>query len=664
MISPETDLNSSFCLTDAGGIGGEEIMKKTLLASSIIATCTFNAYSVLADELMSGDVQTDEQMLVTANRSQQDSFLALSANEIITREAIEQLQVTSVSDILKTVAGIHVANQGGAGQISSVYTRGTNSNHTLVIMDGVRVGSATLGSVNLSAISAQQIERIEIVKGPRAALWGSDAIGGVIQIFTKQHSQGEGSVSFGLGSNGLMQGAASIGFGNETHEYTLNVSSEKADGFNAYLSDPDNPYDINEPDDDGYKRQSVSVIGNSQFTDTISMKLVGRFEESNSDYDASYPDSPCWDDYTKVCPSFYANQQTAENYHVKVAGVYQTDKLSFEASIATNQDQGATYGNGILKGDADEIKTQREQFSLVGNYQLSEQTGFSFGTDWYQESVSTNTDKVSWQPGFQAWELDNRAVSAVFLQARHQANQFIFEVAGRYDDIENIGNESNYNASIGYQLPKNWLISINSGTGFKAPTFNDLYWPGSGNPDLRPESSTTNEVLLRKHAENSLIEISIYDTEVEDLIAWNPNEFGQWQPANINEADMQGIDINYSGNYQNFDYQLAFTFVETEDKSTGKALLRRPKFNTNIVVNYHWQEWLFGTIVSYRDEAKDSGNVDLDDYWIVDLTTSYQVNDALKLAGKVSNAFNKSYQSALNYQADDTQYHVSVSYAF
>ena len=455
-----------------------------------------------------------------------------------------------------------------------------------------------------------------------------------------------------------------FGFGNQKHQYTVNVSSEKADGFNAYVSDPNDLYDINEPDKDGYDRQSVSLIGNSQFNESIAMKLVGRFEESNSDFDASYPDSPCWDDYTKACPSYYANKQTAENYHLKLAGVYQTEKLSLEASIAQSQDQGATYGNGIEKANADEIKTERDQFSLVGNYQVSAVTGFSFGTDWYEESVATNTDKDSWTPGFQAWALDKRSVSAVFAQARHQADKFIFEVAGRYDDFEKIGSESNYNASIGYQFNNSWLVSLNSGTAFKAPTFNDLYWPGSGNPDLRPESSKTHEMLIRKSADNALIEISLYDTEVEDLIAWSPNEFGQWQPANINQAEMQGIDASYSGSYLDFDYQISLAYVETEDKSTGKELLRRPKFTASYVVNYHWQDWLFGALISYRDEAKDTGNVDLDDYWLIDLTTSYQVNEALKVAGKVSNAFNKNYQSALNYQADDTTYSVNVSYAF
>ncbi len=643
-------------------------MKKTLLTSSILAASTLCVQPLFAyeaaNEATNSNAQTDEHILVTANRSQQDSYLALSANQIITRDIIERLQVVSVADILKTVAGIHVANQGGAGQTSSLYTRGTNSNHTLVLVDGIRVGSATLGTVNLSAISAQQIERIEIVKGPRAALWGSDAIGGVIQIFTKRHVNGEGSVSFGGGSNGLVQASASIGFGNENHQYTLNVSSEEADGFNAYVSDPNNPYDINEPDDDGYARQSFSLVGSSQINETLSLNIVGRFEESDNDYDASYPDSPCWDDYTKACPSYYANQQNSSNHHVKVAGVYQADALSVELTLAQSQDQGETHGNGIKKGDADQIKTDRDQVSLVGNYQFSQQSGVTIGADWYQESVSTNTDKVSWLPGFQSWDVDERSISAVFAQARHQLNNFLFEMAARHDDIDELGNEFTYNASIGYQLPENWLVSLNSGSGFKAPTFNDLYWPGSGNPDLRPESSTTHELLIRKTTTNTELEISWYDTEVEDLIAWSPNEFGMWQPANINQAQMQGVDVSISSSYADFDHQVSLTYVETEDKSTGDELLRRPKFSAVYALNYNWQEWQFGTVISYRDEAKDSGNLDLEDYWLVDFTSSYQVTEQFVVAAKVVNAFDKGYQSALNYQADGTSYQMNVSYSF
>ncbi len=635
-------------------------MKNTLLTSSILAALNLATSLAFANE----SDTLDDHILVTANRTQQDGYLALSSNQVITREQIEQLQVVSVADILKTVAGIHVANQGDAGQLTSVYTRGTNSNHTLVLVDGVRVGSATLGRASFSAMSAQHIERIEIVKGPRAALWGSDAIGGVIQIFTKRYANGEGNISIGGGNNGFLQGAASLGFGNQQHQYTVNVSTESSDGFNAYTSDPNNPYDINEPDADGYRRRTVSLTGSSELNAQLSLNIVGQWQSGNNDFDASYPDYPCWDDPSKACPNYYANKQQSENYHLKVSGLYHTDNASLELTAARSQDQAETYGNGIKKGDADRIETVRDQISVLGNYQFATETGVTIGADWYQESVSTNTDKVSWVPGFQSWDVDQRTVNALFVQGRHQVSAWLFEAAARYDSIENIDNEVTYNASVGYQFSDAWLVSVNSGSGFKAPTFNDLYWPGSGNPELHSENSTTHEILLRRNAEHSVLEVSVYDSDVDDLIAWSPDASGSWKPSNINQASMQGVDLSYSANVGDFDYQLALAYVDTEDKSTGDALLRRPKFTADYQLNYHWQDWQFGTVVSYRDKSKDSGGVDLDSYWLVDLMSTYQINQHFSVAAKVVNAFNRRYQSALNYRADETSYRVSLSYAF
>lgn len=660
-VSPETDPVSSHYLPNAVGIGYEEVMKKSLLTSSILATFTLLNTSTAHAETR---VEIDEHILVTANRSQQEQFTALSANQIITKDDIARMQVVSVTDLLQSVAGINITNQGDAGQQSSVYTRGTNSNHTLILVDGVRIGSATLGTTSFANMSVQQIERIEVVKGPRAALYGSDAIGGVIQIFTKKFANGEGDVTAGIGSNGLYQGAASLGFGTEAHQYTVNVSTEDADGFNAYTSDPDDPYDINEPDEDGYSRQSISVVGTNQITDELAINLVGRFEENTSDYDASYPDTPCWGDPSSSCPSFYPNQSASENYHLKMNSVYAVDDFSVEFSFAKSQDKATTYGNGIEKNEGNAIATDRDQASVVAHYSLAEKIGVTAGLDWYQESVSASGDLDPWTPNVQSWVEEERIVQAVFVQANHQVESFLFEGAIRYDDIENVGNETTYNLSAGYQLADNLLISLNTGTGFKAATFNDLYWPGSGNAALRPESSKTHEVLVRHRGDNSLVELSIYDTEVEELIAWSPNATGMWQPANINQASMSGVDASFEFTQGDFDYQVALAYVDTEDKSTGDELLRRPKFTIDYSINYHLDEWQFGAVARFRDKAADSNNSELDDYWLIDLSSSYQVTEQFTLSAKVANLFDKQSQSALNYKADGTNYRISASYSF
>jgi vitamin B12 transporter len=643
------------------GIGGEENMKKSFIQQSVIAALSFTSVNSFAE------LQTEklpelltETILVTATRSEQDSFLALSANQIISREDIENMQVVSVAEILKTVAGIHVTNQGSAGQLTSVFTRGTNSNHTLVLVDGVRIGSATTGTSNLAAISPQQIERIEIVKGVRAALWGSDAIGGVIQIFTKKFANGEGALTAAVGSNGYHMQSASIGFGNEQHLYSISATREKEQGFNAYQSDPNNPYDINEPDNDGYQRESLSLKGTSHFTQQLSLSLVGRYEKTDSEYDASYPDQPCWYDANVLCPSFYANSQLSENYLINTRLKYLTENSEYNFSLAKSRDQGERYGNGVA---SETITSEREQLTINGIFSLTEFSQLTVGGDWYQEYIATDYDMSAWTPGVQSYDVMERDVLAGYAHLSHQQNNWLLESALRYDDIEHVDAELTYNASIGYQLSDNWLVGLNTGTGFKAPSFNDLYWPGSGNSELMAETSTSHELLLRRKGAVAL-ELSIFNTEVEDLIAWAPNEFGLWQPANVDNAEMTGADVSINFQSHGLDHNVAFAYVDTEDKLTGGALLRRPHFTADYAIQYASNQWQIGSTLSYRSKSYDSGKVELEDYWLVGFTFAYHVTEQLSVKMKLANVFDQHYQTTLNYQADKSNYRASVSYNF
>ncbi len=637
----------------------------TKIAMAISLACSL---SVISQQSLANDVEDiDENILVTANRSVQDKFLSLSAAEVITSEQIKTMQIGNISELLDTVAGISVASQGGAGQASSIFMRGTNSNHTLILIDGVRVSSATLGASNLNAISPSQIERIEVVKGPRAALWGSDALGGVIQIFTKQLQSGEANIGVGFGSNGLLQADAAIGLGDDNHNLTISVSTERADGFNIYSTDP-YPYDVDEPDEDGYDRIALSVVGNSQLNDDWSLQLVSRYESGNNEYDASYPDSPCWDDPSAACPSFYANEQDHENYSIKLASRYQSNNLMSELAISTSQDEGETYGNGIAKSDADRITTERDQVSFINQYSFTANSSVNFGLEYYNEKVSTNTDKDPWTPGFQGWDIDERDVKAVFLQAQNHQDKLLLEAAIRYDDVEEIDSETTYNVAIGYQLTDNWLISLNRGTGFKAPTFNDLYWPGSGNPDLISEEITNTEILVRHQYTNdsfdSGIELTVFDSEIDNLIAWAPNDSGLWQPDNINAAEISGIEATANFDFSEVSNKLAIAFIDTEDSDTGKQLLRRPELTATYTLGYDWQDFTFTSVVSYRDESIDSGDAKLDSYVLVDLGVSYQATSNLVIIAKVNNVLDEDYETALNYHADGSNFKASLNYSF
>jgi len=636
--SPETDLNNYICLTNAGGIGGEGIMKKTLLTASILAATTFYTQSTFAE----GVTQADEHILVTANRSQQEKFLVLSATQVISEREIEILQPQSVTDLLDKVSGISVVTNGGAGQNSTVSMRGTNSGHTLILVDGVRIGSATLGSTSLSTMSIAQIDRIEVVKGPRAALWGSDAVGGVIQIFTKQLTSGEGVVSAGFGSNNLWKADASIGLGNDKNSLTFTVATEESDGFSATDF-------VDQEDDDGYDRLTFGVVGKSEINNEISLHLASRWEQGGAEYDPKYGG---------------ANENEHENYHVRLAGQYQKDALFSELSLAKSQDKSSTFGN---QADKQAIETVRDQLSFVSQYTLTSETSLTAGFDWYNEDVAANYDLVSWVDGEQQWDETERDVSAVFVSARHEENKFLFEGAIRHDDVEGVDSEVTYNASIGYQVSNDLLISVSHATAFKAPSFNDLYWPGSGNADLEPENVTSSEVLLRHKFDKVTFEASYFDSEIENLIAWAPNDAGAWQPSNINRAEISGFEISLTGETGAFYHQLALSFIDAEDAENDVPLARRPEFTGNYTLSYQLEKLNISSIFSYRDQSSDTTSLDsdiLDSYWLLDLSANYQLNNKIRIIGKINNLFDEEYQTAKNYIADGINYSLSASYAF
>ncbi len=323
-----------------------KLFNKTLTQIAVASALLSAASSAVANSNESAEDANLEQIVVTANRSQQDLFLSLSATQVIGQAEIEAIQPQNITELLNTVAGVTVANLGGAGQSASVFMRGTNGNHTLILVDGVRVGSATLGTTSFSSMSVGLIDRIEVVKGPRGALWGSDAIGGVIQIFTKKLQSGEGFVTVGLGSNGYWKTEAAIGLGNESNSLTIAGALEETDGFNT----TDYP---GQEDKDGYDRQSFSLNGQSKLTEQYSLNLISRYEKGGAQYDNKYGGS---------------DENEHENYSVKLEAVYNSGNILVETFVAKSQDEGGTF-----KGDSDpkvvnEITTKRDQFGFLGQY--------------------------------------------------------------------------------------------------------------------------------------------------------------------------------------------------------------------------------------------------------------------------------------------------------
>ena len=610
-----------------------------LAVSSVLLSSTLmSSVSIAADDV-SNKVNNNaeevnlEQIVVTANRSQQAQFLTLSSTQVIGKAEIEAIQPQNITELLNTIAGVTVANLGSAGQASSVYMRGTNSNHTLVLVDGVRVGSATLGTTSFSSMSVALIDRIEVVKGPRGALWGSDAIGGVIQIFTKKLQSGDGYVTAGVGSNGFWKTEAAVGLGNEKHSLTIAGALEESDGFNATDFD-------GQEDADGYDRQALSINGQSQLTDEYSLNLVSRYEVGGSLYDSKWSGD---------------DESEYKNYSVKLGGVYHSKNILVETSLAKSQDQGSSFiGNADPKVVTD-ITTKRDQFGLLAQYELSENTSFVGGFDWYEERVkNTGSQYVK----------DSRDASAVFVQARHQLKSFLFEGAVRQDDIQGLDKENTYNLSVGYQFDDNWLLSVSQGTGFKAPTFNDLYWPWGGNAALKPEKVESKEILLRNQFDNGSVEISVYDAEIDNLIAWAAQPDGNWLPSNIDNATTKGVDLTVSLHTGDFSHLVAAAYVDTEDKSTGKELIRRPKVKATYTLGYQVDALTANIVLDFRGLSRDAQDEMLKSALLTNISLTYEFTNKLAVSGKVNNLFDEDYTVAEHYLTDGLNYQLAATYTF
>ncbi|RCU51788.1 TonB-dependent receptor [Corallincola holothuriorum] len=585
----------------------------------------------VADEVLPTDEQPVEHIIVTASRTPQNVDQVMASVEVITRDEIDKLQPKSLADLLATVAGLDVARQGGAGQQTSLFTRGTGSDQTLILIDGVRSGSATLGNKAIENLPMAQIERVEVVKGPRASMWGSDAIGGVINIFTRRMSAGEYQLGAETGSDSYVSGDGQIGVGYDAGTTTISLSAEDSRGFDAR--------EDTEFDDDGYDRLSAAIRGDYRVNEQIVVDWIGQVDDGSNDYDNSYG----------------ANKNDYDNYLWQLRGNYQTEQWLSTFAFSQTRDYNKNYGNGIAKGDGDFFETRRKQVSWVNHYQLYNPFTVSAGVDFYREDINANTD----------YEEDSRDVSAIFGNALFQDQKWIAEAAIRYDDVENIDSETTYNASIGYNVTDKLLVALNAGHSFKAPTFNDLYYPESfgskGNPDLTSETADSYELLLRSSYAGIKVTASLYYTEIDDLIEWVCDEFWNCSPENINEVKITGGESTVNFSTAGLDHRATLSYVDAEDQATGSQLIRRARKTASYQVSYDWQDFELLGQYEYHGERSDAGQR-LDDYQLVNIALAYYVTPSWTIRAKANNLFDETYQNVLGYNTPGSEYFVGVSY--
>ena len=584
-------------------------------------------------------VSPNQTMVVTANPFEDQVNDLIAPVEIITKQDIDAIQAKSLTEILRRLPGIQVANNGGIGQSQSIFIRGRSTKNVLVLMNGVRIGSATTGYANLSAIPLSGVQRIEVLQGPEAAVYGSDAVAGVINIITTSGVDGSSSVSAGLGSYGLYDVSANTSATSEDNRAWLNLSAthQAERGYNVQPSST-NPQDA---DDDGFNTQYLTVDTGIKKTDHLTLKANGYYQRQHTQYDSG--------DYTG------ADNTKSDLYALGLVGKYNKQKWTSTTTVSTNQDSAKSYGQGTTPNT---ISTNRYSIAWQNLYKLNQTLSLLGGTEWYQDRVNNESTQYT---------QDRRNNAAAYTGARFKKGKASSELNVRFDDNSAYGNFTTYQLASGYWLTKATRLTGSYGTSFKAPSFNDLYWPDQygyqGNPNLKPEKTRGGEIAVESNLSFIDLRLSAYHSEVDDMITINDTYS---TVENIGQASITGYELVgrfYTGPIHN---EVSYDYLDTEDKSTGNELIRRAKNSAKWNASYMLANWQFELSYLYQGKRyNDSANtVVLDPYSLVDFATTYYVNDNLSIAGKVGNLFNTNYETVQGYATPGRNYYISTTYDF
>ena len=587
-----------------------------------------------------------DEVVVSGTRTAVAVEDSLVPAQVISREAIQRSQARSLSELLQGRAGISLGNQGGAGKITTLNLRGTESDHVLVLIDGVRMGSATAGLPALQDLPIDQIDRVEIVRGPRSSLYGSEAIGGVIQVFTRRNT-GKVRPNFriGVASDSTREASAGIGGGNERGWFGADVAYTRTDGFNACRGrgpDPGIPFDFgagcftDEPDRDGYRNTSANLRGGYTFTDTLTMEANALRAEGKSEFDGSFTN----------------RSETVQQVIGAKLRYAPSEKTSLQLSLGRNDDKSDDFHDDVQSGY---FETRRYVASLQGDFTVAANQLLTAGIDWQDDEVESATD-------FDITQRDNLA-GFVEYQGRFGAHQL--QASVRNDDNEQFGNHTTGSLGYGFGFGNGLKLTASVATGFKAPSFNDLYYPFFGNPDLKPEESESINLGIAQYADGWSWTFNVYQNEVDQLISYDAAIF---LPNNIDEARIRGAEFTVDFTLGGFDIATQLSHTDPRNRSTGanhdNLLARRPRDTARIDVDRAFGAFRTGVTFNAAGERYDNlANTDrLGGYSTLDLRLEYAIAPAWTLQAKVGNVFDREYETIAWYNQAGRTYGLSLRY--
>ncbi|SHN44655.1 vitamin B12 transporter [Duganella sacchari] len=585
-------------------------------------------------------------VVVTATRTPQPLANVISDTITISAEQISESGAGSIIDLLQRQRGIEIARNGGAGTASSVYIRGANSNHNIVLVDGVRIGSSTTGAANWSAIPLTAIDHIEIVYGPLSSLYGADAIGGVIQIFTKKGKGAPSVTAFaGYGSDKTREADATLSGatgGEHSFSYAISAGKEKSDGFSA-TRPASGSYN---PDRDGYDKENVSGQFSLQLAPGYEAGALFLHSKLDSQYDSG-----------------------ASAYDVRSKALFETAALYGKAQFVSNvdtllqyaesKDNGETFSSAAATGYS-RINTKQTDITLQNDIRIGEDV-LQVLYDHRKEEVDTN--------GFKLDKPERTTNSwAASYNARRGAN--LLNAAIRRDKSV-YGAKNTGSLGYGYDFTRQLRATASYGTSFRAPTYNELYYPGYGNPANKPEQGKNAEIGIRWDDGVNAISANYYRNRLTDLLlSTTPCPFGTSTGKscvyNIANATLEGLTVAGATKLAGVNLNASIDLQDPKDDNSGKRLARRSKKHGNLSADYAIGQWKLGAELDLSGDRYDDAlnKTRLGGYGLVNLFATYAITRDWSALVRWNNIGDKQYDLANNYATPGSKVFAGIRYGY
>jgi vitamin B12 transporter len=568
--------------------------------------------------------QATGTVVVTASRVPQPIAETLADITVIREDEILRSAVQSLPQLLQRQPGVEVTINGGPGATSGVFIRGANSGQTLVLVDGLRVGSSSTGATSLEAIPLDQVERVEILRGPASSLYGADAIGGVIQVFTKGGGSGfsaNASAGYGTYSTGNVNAGIRASAGNV--RYSLQGGATESDGFNAIVNPKSFGYN---PDRDGYSTRNV---GGSVAMDWGAGQSIGLRGMRNR-LDTQTDGGPNFDHRTVTTLESYSVMS-----HNRLAPIW-TSILTLGQGRDDSVSKSA-FGDSPFETRQRQYAWQNDVTLPVGSLSLI---------------LERREERLATTNAFYVTERDTDSAGAVY---QLRTGPWALQANVRRDDSSQYGGKTTGGIATGYAITHRWRLDASYSTGFKAPSFNDLYFPGFSNPNLVPEEAKNFELgaYWQARSDDSRIEgrAVAYRNRIEDLIVFGCDASFNCRPDNIERATLEGVTLGLDWSLGSTRVAGTLDLQRPENDSAGKLLPRRARRHGTLTLLQDAGPVTFGAewIASSERFDNASGTVRMGGYGIVNVTIDWRFARGWAAYVRGDNVLDRDYRLAADF---------------